>query len=91
MPKSLQHALTVHVTANDMGAGRVSQLGDRPRLDQGLGNFQSFNEPFYNSYINDNLGAAPLSPQGVLLHAVVHKATVHGGTGHMPFLWLSIQ
>ena len=33
-----------------------SQLGDRPELDANLGNFQAFNEPFYGSYIEDDLG-----------------------------------
>ena len=36
----------------------AAQLGDRPRLDANLGNFESFNEPFYGSYIKEDFGAA---------------------------------
>ncbi len=43
-------------TAADMLWG--VQLGDRPRLDGGLGNFEQFNEPYYGSYINENFGAS---------------------------------
>lgn len=32
------------------------QLGDRPRLDGGLGRFGDFNEPHYRSYIQQDLG-----------------------------------
>jgi hypothetical protein len=35
-----------------------TQLGDRPRLDGGLGNFEQFNEPYYGSYIAENMGAS---------------------------------
>lgn len=77
---------SVYITASDMRGRRALQLGDRPRLDQGLGNFQSFNEPFYHSYINDSLGAARLSLLGRSLRAAVHQATALVSTGHMPCL-----
>lgn len=32
------------------------QLGDRPRLDENLGRFGSFNEPYYTSYITEDFG-----------------------------------
>lgn len=32
------------------------QLGDRPALDTSLGIFSSFNEPYYESYIKEDLG-----------------------------------
>lgn len=41
-----------------------AQLGDRPRLDANLGNFESFNEPFYGSYIKEDFGAAHCLPAG---------------------------
>lgn len=33
------------------------QLGDRPSMDETLGNFGDFNEPFYRAYIERDLGA----------------------------------
>lgn len=33
------------------------QLGDRPSMDDTLGNFGDFNEPFYRAYIERDLGA----------------------------------
>ena len=42
----------------------AAQLGDRPRLDANLGNFESFNEPFYGSYIKEDFGAARPLPAG---------------------------
>ena len=42
----------------------AAQLGDRPRLDANLGNFESFNEHFYGSYIKEDFGAARCLPAG---------------------------
>ena len=42
------------------------QLGDRPALDGGLGVFSSFNEPHYESYIEEDLGRV-FSQNGLLV------------------------
>ncbi len=33
------------------------QLGDRPSLDKNLARFEEFNEPYYRSYVSEDLGA----------------------------------
>ena len=33
------------------------QLGDRPAMDSSLASFKDFNEPHYDSYINEDLAA----------------------------------
>ncbi len=35
------------------------QYGDRPVWDKMLGMFSKFNEPYYMSYISEDLGAVP--------------------------------
>ena len=37
------------------------QYGDRPEWDKMLGMFSKFNEPYYMSYISEDLGAVPIN------------------------------
>ena len=49
------------------------QLGDRARIDANLVMFETFNEPFYRSYISEDFGARRARPQGL--------------SAHLPFEW----
>ena len=44
------------------------QLGDRPALDENLGNFTAFNEPNYTDYINLDLGKLFMDEAGLIPH-----------------------
>ena len=43
------------------------QFGDRASFDKTLGNFSNFNEPYYLTYIREDIGAHTSAPWWTLL------------------------
>lgn len=56
------------------------QLGDRARIDANLVMFETFNEPYYRSYISEDFGAArsPCAPWNVVRPSMSTRLRAQG-------------